>query len=87
MPELATREDVIWAYREFLNRRPESEAMIQSWLAKRLSRAGLIDHFVHTDEFKSVVWNKAVAEARKTVTASVSSPGGFFRNLFVMRRQ
>ena len=30
--KLATREDVVWAYREFLNRTPESEQMIHSWL-------------------------------------------------------
>jgi hypothetical protein len=46
-----SREDVIWAYKIFLGREPESEETIASQLANGQSRLELIMQIMESEEF------------------------------------
>ncbi len=48
-----TREHVVWAYRLFLDREPESEGAILGNLAAWESTSALRDHFLTSEEFQS----------------------------------
>lgn len=47
-----TREAVIWAYRLYLDREPESEAVIEEHLRKCASTQELRDNFIYSTEFR-----------------------------------
>ncbi len=49
---MISNDDVIWAYRLFLDREPESEAVILEWIGKTGSRAELAQLFASCDEYK-----------------------------------
>ncbi|MGI4861903.1 MAG: class I SAM-dependent methyltransferase [Janthinobacterium lividum] len=48
-----SRDDVIAAYRFFLEREPESKDAIDAWLRPTTSRAELREGFLHSDEYQS----------------------------------
>jgi SAM-dependent methyltransferase len=61
-PEMVTREQVVYAYRFFFGRDPESEAVIQRWL--RLSDwATLRDAFMISEEFQQKFGARLAAQA------------------------
>ena len=47
-----TREAVVWAYRLFLDREPESEQVIEEHLLKCSSTRELRDNFIYSTEFR-----------------------------------
>jgi SAM-dependent methyltransferase len=49
----AVRDDVLSAYRDILGREPEDDDVVEHWLERRLSRAGLRAVFRESEEYRS----------------------------------
>ena len=47
-----TPEDVIWAYRTFLDREPESEVVIAEKITSLQNIHELVEAFIYSEEFK-----------------------------------
>lgn len=50
---MLTRDDVVWAYRMFLDREPENEEVVQNHLELSASRKELVQSFTNSGEFKN----------------------------------
>lgn len=67
-----TRDDVLWCYRTFLSREPESEAVVENHLKARDLR-GLVQGFVTSAEFRTRQGGAAPAQ---TQAVAADSPSG-----------
>jgi len=68
-----TREHVVWGYRLFLNREPESEAVIEQKFRSATSVAELRRQFVLSDEFRTQIKVVADFDATNVVIKEIIS--------------
>ncbi len=70
-PQPVTREQVLWCYRTFLQREPESEEVVLSHLGHRDLKS-LVQVFVHSTEYRS----RSEAATRAAEAAALPGPDG-----------
>ncbi len=59
-----SESDVVWAYKVFLGRKPESTTVVRQWMSSP-NLAAMIEGMSGTEEFRNVAYREAVRKARR----------------------